>query len=438
MLHARDQLLGACGAATLERHRTNQPSAIAINSASEMLVREVRTLQVRATHEGTRTHHRRSWVRRDRREVRVMRAVRHVLMTADTIGEVWTYALELIGAFAAEGIDVTLATMGREPSRAQSRAAAALPNLDLRNSDYALEWMPDAWRDVDEAGEWLLDLERRTEADIVHVNGFVHAALPFTSPVVTVAHACVCSWWRAVRGTDAPPEWDDYRWRVAAGISAADAVIAPTRAILDDVLAAHEIPPPRVTHVIANGRSIHVTPAATREPFVLAAGQLWDEAKNLTALDDCAARVPWPIYVAGSLDHPGRGAAVAPRAVHAIGELRPADLFAWMRRAAIYALPARYEPFGLSALEAALAGCALVLGDLPSLREVWGDAAVYVPPFDASALGHALAALAKDTARRDTLAARARARAAMLTPTRMAAGYLAVYDVVRGQPEAAA
>ncbi len=32
-------------------------------------------------------------------------------------------------------------------------------------------------------------------------------------------------------------------------------------------------------------------------------------------------------------------------------------------------LPARYEPFGLSVLEAALSGCALVLGDIPSLRE---------------------------------------------------------------------
>ena len=50
-----------------------------------------------------------------------------------------------------------------------------------------------------------------------------------------------------------------------------------------------------------------------------------------------------------------------------------------MGRAAIYALPARYEPFGLSILEAALSGCALVIGDIPSLREIWADAALFVP-----------------------------------------------------------
>ena len=63
---------------------------------------------------------------------------------------------------------------------------------------------------------------------------------------------------------------------------------------------------------------------------------------------------------------------------------------AHLAASAIYALPARYEPFGLSALEAGLCGCALVLGDIPSLREVWGDAAVFVDPHDAQALAKAL------------------------------------------------
>ena len=34
-----------------------------------------------------------------------------VLMTADTVGGVWTYALELAGALAPLGVDITLATM---------------------------------------------------------------------------------------------------------------------------------------------------------------------------------------------------------------------------------------------------------------------------------------------------------------------------------------
>jgi hypothetical protein len=32
--------------------------------------------------------------------------------------------------------------------------------LELFEGGYALEWMPDAWEDVDAAGQWLLALER--------------------------------------------------------------------------------------------------------------------------------------------------------------------------------------------------------------------------------------------------------------------------------------
>ena len=100
----------------------------------------------------------------------------------------------------------------------------------------------------------------------------------------------------------------------------------------------------------------------------------------------------------------------------------------WLSRAAIYALPARYEPFGLSILEAALAGCALVIGDTPSLREVWGDdAACFVPPGDPGALRNALCRLIADPIERARLSHAARKRALAYTPERMAAGYLAAY-----------
>jgi glycogen synthase len=97
------------------------------------------------------------------------------------------------------------------------------------------------------------------------------------------------------------------------------------------------------------------------------------------------------------------------------------------QRATIYALPARYEPFGLTALEAALAGCALVLGDIPTLREVWGDAAVFVPPDDHQALADAINGLIADQQRRSSLVAKARDRAQLLNAHRMAEGYMRAY-----------
>jgi glycosyltransferase involved in cell wall biosynthesis len=166
--------------------------------------------------------------------------------------------------------------------------------------------------------------------------------------------------------------------------------------------------------------------ASAKKPIVLAAGRLWDEAKNVAALNRVADRLPWPVCVAGEDRHPN-GADTQLRGVRALGVLAPAELAAWLARASIYALPARYEPFGLSALEAAFAGCALVLGDVPSLREVWGDAAAFVPPDDHAGLRRAIQLLIDDPKRRAEMARRAGERAARYTPQRMADGYLAVY-----------
>ena len=53
-------------------------------------------------------------------------------------------------------------------------------------------------------------------------------ALPWHAPVVVVAHSCVRSWWRAVKGEGAPERLEAYRAAVAAGLAAARMVIAPT------------------------------------------------------------------------------------------------------------------------------------------------------------------------------------------------------------------
>ena len=84
-----------------------------------------------------------------------------VLMTADTVGGVWTYALELARALAGEGAVVSLATMGARLTRAQRAEARAVPGLDVHESAYRLEWMDDPWTDVAQAGDWLLSLEER-------------------------------------------------------------------------------------------------------------------------------------------------------------------------------------------------------------------------------------------------------------------------------------
>jgi glycogen(starch) synthase len=364
----------------------------------------------------------------------------HVLITLDTVGGVWHQGLELAAGLVRRGMRVSLATMGARLSTAQRAQAALVRGVGLHESNWRLEWMDDARDDVCRAGDWLLALEARLRPDVVHLNQFAFGAWPFAAPTLVVAHSCVLSWWRGVYQAPAPAAWDAYRETVRRGLEGAALVGAPTQAMLDALASEHGHA--RGGVVLPNGRSgADFRPGDRKQPVILSAGRLWDPAKNLAALEAVAPRLPWPVRVAGARVEPGRATpqeSVSASAVQWLGELAPSALAAQFAEASIYALPARYEPFGLSALEAALSGCALVLGDVPSLREVWGDAAVYVPPGNAGALHAALVRLIDDAPGREQMARRASARAGRFTPARMVNAYLGAYARLRAPKLSAA
>ncbi len=357
----------------------------------------------------------------------------HILMTADTVGGVWTYALELVKALEKYKVNVTLATMGTPLTPEQEAQVGTLANVQVRASEFKLEWMEEPWEDVREAGEWLLDLAAQIQPDLIHLNGYVHAALPWNAPVLVVGHSCVLSWWEAVKGEAVPASWSRYHKAVQQGVKAADAIAAPSRAMLA-ALHTHYGPFLKGS-VIPNGRDRQLFYRDEKQDFILSVGRLWDEAKNVAALEAIAPEVFWPIYLAGEDKHPNGGNAHtegrSPR-VTRLGRLSPPTLSHWYARAAIYALPARYEPFGLSVLEAALSGCALVLGDIPSLREIWEDAALFVAPNEDKELAYQLNRLICDRESRQQWADRAYTRALDFTSDRMAASYLALYQVLLG------
>jgi glycosyltransferase involved in cell wall biosynthesis len=351
-------------------------------------------------------------------------------MTADTVGGVWTYALELAGVLSKQGVEVALATMGAQLTPQQWEAAKQIAGLKVFESYFKLEWMEDPWDDVQQAGQWLLNLEERFQPDVVHLNGYTHGALPWKSPILVVGHSCVLSWWEAVKGEAVPSNWQRYQHEVAQGLAASDLVVAPSAAMLA-ALKIH-YGSSFQGRVIPNGRDSTLFSPSEKKEFVFTAGRLWDEAKNVAVLEQIAPQLIWSTYVAGDQKHPdGREGSInrlSKSNIHWMGHLNSQELAVWYGEASIYALPARYEPFGLSVLEAALSGCALVLGDIPSLREIWGDAAVFVPPDERDSVASAINALIADSPRRYQLATRARTRALEYTSEAMASKYLTAYQ----------
>lgn len=336
-------------------------------------------------------------------------------MTSDCIGGVWTYSLDLACELERRGHEVVLATMGGPLSDAEESDLAAAGLFASDSRDYRLEWMDDPWEDVRAAGHWLLELASLYSVDLVHLNVFSPAALSWPCPVVVVAHSDVATWWRAVKGKDAPAEWDRYLDHLAAGLSAADSVVAPTQAMADSLSAVFRVPRVDVIH---NGRSWPEASHSKKEPLLVSIGRVWDEAKNIRVAAEAAQRLPWPLLVAGEGEVPGAAS---------LGRLTRVEVAALVQRASIFVEPALYEPFGLAAVEAAQAGCALVLGDIPSLREVWADAAVYVPPGDVERLRSVLRRLIDDPDELRECQAAARARSERYGVPTMADGYETLY-----------
>ena len=338
--------------------------------------------------------------------------IRHVLMTANAVEGDWTYALTLAGALARRGVRTSLAvfTAGLPPSlRAE---AWAVPGLQIFEG-----------RDTRKAGDWLLSLARVLRPDVVHLDGAELGSLGWPVPAIVVVHRCPCVWSEAVRGAAAPPAW--HRVEVRRGLVEATRLVVTSKAMLEALERHHgALPAGRVVH---NARPPSPVRGLEKEPWVLASGSPGDVAANVEVLQP-AARI-LPIRVAGDpadpSAEPGRGG------LQLVGRLGPESMRVAMARAAVYAQPALVDPFGLAALDAALQGCALVLSDLPSLREVWEGAATFVPPHDGEAWAAELRNLIGDVPRRRRLAEAARTRAGDFRPERQAEEMLRIYEGAR-------
>jgi glycosyltransferase involved in cell wall biosynthesis len=177
--------------------------------------------------------------------------------------------------------------------------------------------------------------------------------------------------------------------------------------------------------VIWNGIPPAASTTSSKRRFILAAGRMWDSAKNIAALARASKGLVWPIFVAG----PTSGASGNdPGELTLIGNLSHSALCSRMQHAAIFVSPALYEPFGLSVLEAASAGCALVLSDIPTFRELWGGAALFIDPTDDRVLYRALSGLCADDRERARLQLAARERSQNYLLTRTADAYRTLYQ----------
>lgn len=368
---------------------------------------------------------------------------RRPLITADSVGGVWHYAVDLCRELSKAGADPVLAHLGPEPDAGQRAMALALDRVTLIETGLPLDWLCDDAGPVLDAGRTIAALARREHADLLHLDmPTLGASKDFDGPVIAVSHGCVATWWAAARDVPLAPA---YRWHEALmrrGYAAADLVVAPTAAYGRTVAAHYGLRVAPAT--VHNGR--HAPGAAhgaepgrpgVNEDFALTVGRLWDPVKNVATLDRTAAMLTVPFYAAGAATGP-HGETAEPRELHCLGQLDEGELGNWLARRPVFVSAARFEPFGLAVLEAAASGCALVLSDIDSFRELWSGAAIFVPADNAYGFARAIGRLIGDVALRVKMGDAARLRARRYSPAATAAAMAAIYAAALTARKAAA
>ncbi|HEX8447189.1 MAG TPA: glycosyltransferase family 4 protein [Sphingomonas sp.] len=357
-----------------------------------------------------------------------------LLLTVDTVGGIWQYALDLARALAPHGVDTVLALTGPPASDPQRQDARAIPGVRVVDTGIALDWLAADAATLSDGGRRIAAIAASEAVDIVQLNAPALAAGgAFRQPVVAVAHSCVATWWQAVRSGPLP---SDLAWRArlhGAGLRRAARVVAPTQAFADATQATYRLET-RPTAVL-NGRALAPGPTAAMHDFAFTAGRLWDAGKNVAVLDQIAARLAIPFKAAGATTGP-QGEAVTCDHLCLLGRVEDRAIARHLAAQPVFVSAARYEPFGLAVLEAAAAGCPLILSDIPTFREIWGDSALFIDPDDVDGFARMIDRVVGDIPLRRHLGAQARARAHRYRPDAMASGMLAIYRDLLSQRDA--
>lgn len=238
---------------------------------------------------------------------------------------------------------------------------------------------------------------RRTGADLVHSPANV-GPLRSPVPVVLTVHDLLPfihpEW---VPGRYAPA----LRWMIRRAARNAAAVLTVSEASRADIVRALGVAEERVTAIPLAGRpGVSAAPDATRRDIALTVGNRMPH-KNVEMVFAAyaglaAAERPRLVVTGGTAGDPLH--ALADRVgisddVEFVGWVSDAELEGLYARSAFVLVPSRFEGFGLPVLEAMSSGAAVICSDIPALREVAGDAAVFVPPTDPAAWSAAISEL---------------------------------------------
>ena len=262
-------------------------------------------------------------------------------------------------------------------------------------------------------------LAARARADVVHFTGG-------TLPAATT-HPCVLSvhdlaWLDDAVGGRAHSRL--YFGALQGWLARrADLIAATTEVVRQHIVQKLHVPASRVAvcgcGVDSSWFEVQHRPVAP--PYLLCVGTV-EERKDLITIVQALPAIP-ALRLISAGPHTGYATLVR-RAATAAGVLDRVELRGFVDAAALRSLyagatalvfPSRYEGFGLPPLQALAAGVPVISSDLPVLREVLGDCALFARPGDSESFADLVGLVAAGDPRAAGLAPRGKERARRLT-----------------------
>lgn len=216
-----------------------------------------------------------------------------------------------------------------------------------------------------------------------------------------------------------------FRWAVPRSVRRAARVIAVSERTRRDLSQAYGVAESDIA-VVPHGVDSVFGPSETpARDFALLVGAVHARKNPLIALDAAHAR-GLPLVVAGPVKDEKLAEELRRRGARVLGYVDTGALADLYRNAACLVFPSRFEGFGLPVLEAMASGTPVVCSNDPALREVGGDAAVYIEP---DRLSEGIEQALADSTR---LVAAGLARAGLFTWEQAAHRTIAVYRQALG------
>jgi glycosyltransferase involved in cell wall biosynthesis len=202
-------------------------------------------------------------------------------------------------------------------------------------------------------------------------------------------------------------------------------VLAVSERTKQDLVELYAIDPARIV-VTPHGVDPIFGPGKAREDSYLLFVGAVQRRKNPLAVAEAAAELGMRLVVVGPNRDAGLVHALEKRGADVRGYVAKEELGELYRGAAALVLPSRYEGFGLPVIEAMASGTPVVAAPDAALREIAGEAAVFVEPTQLAA------GIRRALAERDELVAAGLRRAAQFSWDETARRTIAVYREVLG------